>query len=101
MEDLKELKMDLSSSYAARVSNGQARKIKEEIFSDYDKIVEFDLRKEADEAISFMMDLHKGDLGVILRGFEDADEEVKQEISPKIKGFYEGRSFQMRRLLIY
>jgi hypothetical protein len=90
--DLERLKQDLNNTYATVVSESQMSKINREILSEYDRVDEFDLNTESDEAIEYMMDYYdNSNIGVILRNFEKADKDVKEEISPKIKAFSEMR----------
>jgi hypothetical protein len=71
------------------VSDSNLRKIKENIFVDYDSVDEFDLSNEGNKAVKYMTGGSAKDVGVVLRNFEDADDEIKEEISNKIKSFFE------------
>lgn len=79
----------LYNAYAMVVSESNLRKIKENIFIDYDSVDEFDLSNEGNKAIEYMTGGSAEDVGVVLRNFEEADDEIKEEISNKIKSFFE------------
>lgn len=91
----KQLEMSLQSSYAMILTEEQADEIDAELFPQLDGTADLDLEHQAEDALHFLRNRasFEGDLGLRLRNFDAADDELLTNITQALKGFCESRSF--------
>ena len=93
---LQELDLDITG-YAISCSNQTADEAlnTDEIVDEFEHITEFDLENEGDEAAEFLKarDNFTGNAFLVLRNFADADEETKENVSRRVKGYHEKHFF--------
>jgi len=99
--------IDLSiTGYAICCSNKTANKAvnTEEILNTFEHRSEIDLTEDGNKAVEFLSNRHNftGDVFVVLRNFADADEEIKEHVSKKVKTYHENHFFtsNIRSLLL-
>jgi len=80
--------------YASNFSEEKANDVQEKVFPKLDFTADFDLANESDKALNYLRKPgeHRGDSGIRLRNYDEAEEDMGVDIARAIKGYVESRS---------